>query len=100
MEYPPPNTQDPDEIVYHFVGIPHALDEDTIQLVKSFAEELALKLYNSQKKYDVTNEWLNDDWEEECYNQLYHHLDKGDPRDVAIYSAFMWKRGWKTSGKD
>jgi hypothetical protein len=75
---------------------PEILHPDTEELVNAFAKILAEKLLANQKKYGFTNRWLNDDWEEECRLQMMEHIQKGDPRDLAIY-AFMWKRGWSTA---
>jgi hypothetical protein len=48
----------------------------------------------------VGNEWLFGDFvERECQRELLQHVLKGDPIDVAAYAAFMWRRGWKTTGK-
>lgn len=72
------------------------LHPDTYNLVKEFSQALADKLLANQRKYGYQNEWLVNDWEEECRSSMMQHIEKGDPRDVAIYAAFMWARGWST----
>lgn len=47
-------------------------------------------------KYGYSAGWLRDDWEDECSQKLYEHLEKGDPRDVANFCTFMWHHGWAT----
>ncbi|HFE2689503.1 TPA: DUF551 domain-containing protein [Klebsiella quasipneumoniae subsp. similipneumoniae] len=39
---------------------------------------------------------MKDDWYDDCLQSLFEHIEKGDPRDVAAYCAFMWYHGWKT----
>jgi len=53
-------------------------------------------MISNQEKYGWTNEWLTSDWEEECREEMRIHLEKGDPRDVAIYAMFMIYRNWST----
>lgn len=81
------------------IEVPDKLNKSTIDLVKRFAEELAIKLRKAEVKYGYTNKWKNDDWRYQCANDLIDHIVKGDPLDVAIYCAFMWHHGWKTSIK-
>lgn len=70
------------------------LHPDTQTLVREFAEAMALKLRRSELRYGYSNGWLTDPWMDICRREFYSHIEKGDPRDVAIYAAFMWKRGW------
>lgn len=79
------------------IQLPVALHEDTQKLVVEFAEALAKKLMAAQKKYGYNNGWKHDDWEHRCGEELIEHVQKGDPRDVAAYCAFMWHHGWRTS---
>jgi len=74
--------------------MPAALHADTQVLVQRFAAAIATKLRQAEVKYGFSNGWLTEDWENECRRQLNLHLGKGDPLDVAIYSAFMWARSW------
>lgn len=78
------------------VTVPEEMHVDSKRLVQRFAEELARKLRAAEERYGYGNGWLTQDWEAECRQHLLDHLAKGDPRDVAIYAAFMWARGWKT----
>ena len=73
------------------------LHPDSEQLLKVCFEEIRQKMIKSQKKYGWSNEWLTQDWEDECRKQMIEHFKKGDPRDVAIYSIFMIYRGWSTN---
>lgn len=68
----------------------------TKQLVIDYANALADKLLAAEHKYGRRDDWMTQDWEDECREKLMDHIKKGDPLDVAAYSAFMWKRGWST----
>jgi len=72
------------------------LHPDSEKLLAFYIKELRLKMISNQKKYGYSNEWLTYDWEKECSMELRKHLDKGDPKDVAIYAMFMMYRGWST----
>jgi hypothetical protein len=76
------------------------LHPDTENLLKVCFEELRLKLIKNQEKYGYSNEWLTLDWEQECREEMMKHIQKGDPRDVAIYAMFMIYRGCATSVKE
>ena len=78
------------------VAWPANLNPRTLDLVQRFALALAKKLRLAEEKYGHTDGWSRDDWEAECRDHLYQHLEKGDPRDVAAYCAFMWHHGWIT----
>jgi hypothetical protein len=82
------------------VTVPDGLHPQTRDLVGRFAEALAGKLRRAEEKYGYGDGWRTDDWEAKCRDDLRVHLGKGDPLDVAIYAAFMWERGWSTSGPD
>ncbi|WP_205950289.1 DUF551 domain-containing protein [Pantoea stewartii] len=76
--------------------IPDGLHQSTAELVIDFATALAEKLHLSEKKYGWSDGWKDADWQEKCLADFNHHIDKGDPRDVAAYCAFMWFHGWQT----
>lgn len=76
--------------------LPDKLHPETQRLVQDFAKALGEKLHDAEKKYGYSVGWKTQSWEMECRSQLYRHADKGDPRDVAIYAAFCWARGWST----
>jgi hypothetical protein len=78
------------------ISIPAQLHPASKQLVHDFAEAIALKLRVAEEKYGYRDGWRTEDWELDCRADLYRHADKGDPRDVAIYAAFCWARGWST----
>jgi hypothetical protein len=77
--------------------VPTKLHPQTADLVARFAEALAEKLHQAEKKYGYDTGWADDDWRLKCATQLMQHVQKGDPRDVAAYCAFMWHHGWRTS---
>ena len=64
-------------------------------LVERFSKALLAKLKLAQA--NGRSGWERDDWEEHCQQGLLRHVDKGDPRDVAAYCAFMWHHGWITA---
>ncbi|HID1016610.1 TPA: hypothetical protein ACX3MJ_000684 [Raoultella ornithinolytica] len=78
------------------VVVPEGLNPETTDLVLRFASALADKLYKAEQKYGRSTDWMKDDWYDDCLQSLWEHIEKGDPRDVAAYCAFMWYHGWKT----
>ena len=70
--------------------MPDDLHPTTKQLVFTFAMALADKLYSAEKKYGYSNGWADKHWMDECRSKLREHIEKGDPRDVAAYCAFLW----------
>lgn len=76
--------------------VPDGLNHETTDLVLRFASALADKLYKAEQKYGRSTDWMKDDWYDDCLQSLFEHIEKGDPRDVAAYCAFMWYHGWKT----
>jgi hypothetical protein len=69
----------------------------TDELVDRFAVALKEKLNTAREKYGHDDEaWTANDWAESCQLQFLWHQNKGDPRDVAAYCAFMWHHGWST----
>jgi len=81
----------------YILSLPHDLHPSTATLVHAFAEAMGKKLAAAQRKYGYTDGWRRDDWEPECIAALLEHVEKGDPRDVAAYCAFLWRHGWATS---
>jgi hypothetical protein len=79
------------------IHMPADLHQDTADLVARFAEALAKKLHAAEKKYGYSNGWKDDDWLGECKAKLIEHVEKGDPRDVAAYCAFLWHHSERTS---
>ncbi len=73
------------------------LHPETAAMVDRFAAALKEKLAAAEAKYGYADHWRTDDWEDEWRDQLLRHVDKGDPLDVAAYSAFGWARDWRTS---
>jgi hypothetical protein len=73
------------------------LHPKTAAMIEQFAEALKEKALASQIKHGFSDDWLRDDWEALCKADLLRHISKGDPKDVAIYAAFCWARGWTTS---
>lgn len=73
------------------IAIPSGLNPHTKNLVCNFAEALADKLHAAEKKYGYSDGWQETEWIEngECARRLREHVEKGDPRDVAAYCAFL-----------
>ncbi len=83
----------------HFtVKLPEGLARSTQYLIVDTAQALGNKLLAAQnkRKADPVG-WMRNDWEDDCRAGLMHHIEKGDPRDVMAYAAFMHYHGWKTS---
>ena len=74
-----------------------AMHQATADLVRRFSDALAAKLAAAEKKYGYSDGWLSPDWMDECRAKLLEHIDKGDPRDVAAYCAFLWHHGESTA---
>ena len=72
----------------------------TRDLVDRFARALTEKLAAAEKKYGYRDGWADPDWLDECREQLVEHVNKGDPRDVAAYCAFLWHHGASTEDPD
>ncbi len=76
--------------------LPPELHPSTQRLVVNFASALAAKLRAAEEKYGYADFWSAPGWVEECRTKLREHLEKGDPRDVAAYCAFLWYHGEST----
>lgn len=83
------------------VEIPSELHPDTKSLVVRFAAALAEKLHTAERKYGYSAGWMKEDWIHAgvCRDRLIEHIEKGDPRDVAAYCAFLWHHGGSTREK-
>lgn len=79
------------------VAIPAELHPNTADLVRRFAAALAQKLRKAEVKYGYADGWTDKNWANVCRLALVEHVNKGDPRDVAIYAAFLWHHGWHAS---
>ena len=77
--------------------LPAGLAPATGGLVLRFAQAMAEKLHAAEQKYGYTEGWRDDDWMDECRQKLREHIEKGDPRDVANYCAFLWHHGESTT---
>ncbi len=78
------------------IDMPAELHPTTKQLVLRFAQGTRREAAQAELKYGYDDSWTGSAWEGECRRRLYEHLEKGDPRDVANYCAFMWHHGWNT----
>jgi hypothetical protein len=78
-------------------AVAYHIHPETLFLVKRFSAALVEKLAAAEKKYGYSDEWMRDDWIDECRDHLRRHVEKGDPRDVAAYCAFLWHHGARTS---
>ena len=63
-------------------------------LVAGFAQALLEKLDKAGIDRDNAHTWMEDGWADTLRRALREHVEKGDPRDVAAYSAFAWHHGW------
>lgn len=77
-------------------GYAAPLDPNTDDLVNRFAAALKRKLSMAAKKYGYTDNWRRTD-PQELREELHRHVDKGDPRDVAAFCAFLWHRNESTA---
>lgn len=73
------------------------LRPETKAMLERFAEALREKARAAEIKHGFSNDWRRDEWEAQCKADLLRHVLKGDPKDVAIYAAFCWMRGWTTT---
>ncbi|MCA7981314.1 hypothetical protein LGM57_33820 [Burkholderia cepacia] len=76
--------------------LPPDLHPRTVDLVRRFHVALAGKLAHAERKYGYADSWASPGWMDECREQLQRHVAKGDPLDVAAYSAFLWHHGEPT----
>lgn len=89
----------PDGMEHFTVKLPEGLARSTQYLIVDTAQALGNKLLTAQnkRKADPVG-WMRNDWEDDCRAGLMNHIQKGDPRDVMAYAAFMHYHGWKTAG--
>lgn len=71
-------------------------DEPLADLVSRFSTALLGKLRYAR---DVKGRsgWEQSHWAQDCQRALLDHIPKGDPLDVAAYTAFCWHHGWSTA---
>lgn len=88
----------PDGMEHFTVKLPEGLARSTQYLIVDTAQALGNKLLAAQnkRKADPVG-WMRHDWEDDCRADLMHHIQKGDPRDVMAYAAFMHHHGWSTA---
>ncbi|OUJ70174.1 hypothetical protein [Hymenobacter crusticola] len=73
------------------VGIPQTLET----LFQAYGQELLEKALRARVKYGFPEDgWKQEGWQDTLVKELLEHVYKGDPRDVAVYSAFAWWHGW------
>lgn len=77
--------------------MPADLHPRTADLIRRFAVALGEKLAVAERKYGWDTHWESPAWMDQCREQLVAHVAKGDPRDVAAYSAFLWHHGESTA---
>lgn len=62
------------------------------RLIHYFSKILKLKLRHVVRTKNKEG-WDNPDWTvEQIKQQIIEHVEKGDPRDVAILAAFWWNK--------
>ena len=64
-------------------------------MLRGFSAALRRKFL--AKKADGKGGWSEKYWMSECREQLVAHVIKGDPRDVALFAAFLWYHGERTN---
>lgn len=69
-------------------------------LVAGFAQALLEKLDKTGIDRENAHAWMEDGWADTLRRALREHVEKGDPRDVAAYSAFAWHHGWSLAASD
>ncbi|MBD2700126.1 hypothetical protein IC229_05735 [Spirosoma sp. BT702] len=74
-----------------------ALKSEFTALLENFSAVLLDKLMANERKYGFGEAWKIPDWEEDLQRDMVEHIQKGDPRDTAIYSLFAWYHGWRTA---
>lgn len=82
------------------LNVPTELHIETVKVVKDFAEALLMKLLAAQQKYGYTDHWMNPCIIPDLRQDLAEHMQKGDPRDVAAYCAFLWHHNEPTMKED
>lgn len=73
------------------------LRDDFREILCRFNKVLLDKLLANERKYKFGYSWQESDWEEQLQRDLVAHVEKGDPRDVAIFGLFAWHHGWRTA---
>jgi hypothetical protein len=68
-------------------------------LVAGFAQALLEKLDKAGLDRENAHAWMEDGWAATLRKALREHVEKGDPRDVAAYSAFAWHHGWSLASE-
>ena len=68
-------------------------------LVAGFAQALLEKLDKAGLDRENAHAWMEDGWSDTLRKALREHVEKGDPRDVAAYSAFAWHHGWSLASE-
>jgi hypothetical protein len=76
--------------------VPTQLNVNTVKLVRDFSEALMQKLLKAQTKYGHQDGWMDGGWMDKCRADMMDHIEKGDPLDVAAYTAFLWFHGEST----
>jgi len=66
------------------------MSQATDDLVDRFAAAMKDKLRRAEEKYGWDDGFLEPENIDGMREELYFHLTKGDPRDVANYCAFLW----------
>jgi hypothetical protein len=86
----------PEDLGWIPLTVPTHLNTNTVKLVRDFSEALMQKLLKAQDKYKYTDDWSFPGWMDECRSDMMEHIEKGDPLDVAAYTAFLWFHGEPT----
>lgn len=68
------------------------------QAFQMFIEAVYEKALQARDKHGFPElGWATPDWEVSCRSSLAEHVQKGDPKDVAVLAMFCWFHGWSTA---
>lgn len=86
------------KFVTNLLSLPSApvSDDPLADLVWRFSRALLAKLHYARGVKGRSG-WDKTNWVETCQRDLSAHVAKGDPLDVAAYTAFCWHHGWSTA---
>lgn len=73
------------------------MQEEFEIILEGFSRILVAKLMQNEQKHKFGFSWKKSDWKEQLQRDLPEHVEKGDPRDVAIYAMFAWFHNWPTA---
>lgn len=83
---------------YHARDAEEPADTLLREAMRHFLHDVYNKAMLARDKYGFhPMGWATPDWQEELQKGIAEHVQKGDPRDVAVYAMFAWFHGWSTA---